>query len=515
MSLGCKEDYENIGRSRMHGFAYSPPTADQAKAELFGRDLKHTICDQVSSRNNTMKTLNYMRRSLYTACASAALLFASSAAAQNVGIGVSNPQSKLSVNGTTSSGGLAIGDSTYTSTAGMVSPTNGAIIQGFACIGTTKPRGRLTVVNDNGKNGGQNAELSLVSYGTSHATDFETYNARGTEAAPTNLGNGDILGGLFFNGYVNNTATVGLSGVSSTYRGDGKTTLSDMEFGVSGATHMYIDPLGNVGINTGVTTPPLAPLVVGGNPTTLTETNVTQSYFSFGAVSNLIHSTGVNGTNTASAVFHDNVWSSSIFVSYNGVVTASDARLKNVIGHSDSAKDFETLKQIEITDYTMKDVVKLGDAPCKKVIAQQVEKVYPTAVKTIGYKGFTFTPDIYEASSSVKSDGQNAYTISLAKTHGLKEGETVRLITEKNPELSVVAHVVNDTTFTVTTKEPLGDKVFVYGKQCLDLKSVDYDAIAMLNVSATQELAKKVEALEAENDRLKAQQSKLAARALS
>jgi hypothetical protein len=32
----------------------------------------------------------------------------------------------------------------------------------------------------------------------------------------------------------------------------------------------------------------------------------------------------------------------------------------------------------------------------------------------------------------------------------------------------------------------------------------------MLNVSATQELAKKVEALEAENDRLKAQQRKLA-----
>jgi hypothetical protein len=94
----------------------------------------------------------------------------------------------------------------------------------------------------------------------------------------------------------------------------------------------------------------------------------------------------------------------------------------------------------------------------------------------------------------VESDGQNAFTISLAKTHGLKEGETVRLITEKNPELHVVAHVVDDKTFTVTTKELLADKVFVYGKQCLDLKSVDYDAIAMLNVSATQELAKKVDA---------------------
>jgi hypothetical protein len=78
-------------------------------------------------------------------------------------------------------------------------------------------------------------------------------------------------------------------------------------------------------------------------------------------------------------------------------------------------------------------------------------------------------------------------------------------LTETNPGLSVVAHVVDDRTFTVTTKEALGDKVFVYVKRCLDLKSVDYDAIAMLNVSATQELAKKVEALEAENSRLKAE----------
>jgi cell shape-determining protein MreC len=44
----------------------------------------------------------------------------------------------------------------------------------------------------------------------------------------------------------------------------------------------------------------------------------------------------------------------------------------------------------------------------------------------------------------------------------------------------------------------------------LDLKSVDYDAISMLNVSATQELAEKVEALEAENAELKAQNNRLA-----
>jgi hypothetical protein len=158
----------------------------------------------------------------------------------------------------------------------------------------------------------------------------------------------------------------------------------------------------------------------------------------------------------------------------------------------------------------MKDVVNEGDAPLKKVTAQQVEKVYPTAIKTIGLKGVTFTPDIYAVASSVKSDGNNVYTISLAKAHGLKEGETVRLITNKISDLNVEVHVVNDKTFTVTTKESLGDKVFVYGKECLDLKGIDYDAISMLNVSATQELAKKVEALEAENAELKAHSNRLA-----
>ena len=65
--------------------------------------------------------------------------------AQNVGIGVPNPVSKLSVNGTTASGGLAIGDSTYTSTAGTVAPTNGALIEGDVGIGLTGPQVPLHV----------------------------------------------------------------------------------------------------------------------------------------------------------------------------------------------------------------------------------------------------------------------------------------------------------------------------------------------------------------------------------
>ena len=107
-------------------------------------------------------------------------------------------------------------------------------------------------------------------------------------------------------------------------------------------------------------------------------------------------------------------------------------------------------------------------------------------------------------SDSIKLEKPDVYTISLAKAHGLKDGDTVRLITERNQELTVVARVVNDKTFSAETKEPLGDKVFVYGKECTDLRSIDYDAISMLNVSATQELAKEVKTLQEENSDLHA-----------
>jgi Chaperone of endosialidase len=128
-------------------------------------------------------------------------------------------------------------------------------------------------------------------------------------------------------------------------------------------------------------------------------------------------------------------------------ITGSDARLKNVIGRSNSANDLETLKKIEVADYTMKDTINYGTRPLKKVIAQQVEQVYPTAVRSIGLKGVTFTPDIYTVSESIKLEKPGVYTISLPEAHGLKSGDTLRVIAEKNHDLSVVAHVVSDKVF--------------------------------------------------------------------
>ena len=186
-----------------------------------------------------MKTRNDISKPLFAACAAATLLSISGAAAQNVGIGISNPQSKLTVNGN-----LAVGNSTFN----VAAPVNGAIIQGNVGIGTITPRAPLDV------------------------------------------------------------------------------TISSV----------------------------------------LTETGGVRTFFDFATAPVLTQQTVTTTTNVASAVFSQSVFTGNAFISYGGTLTASDARLKNIIGNSDGATDLEILKKIEVTDYTMKDAVTFGSRLFKK-----------------------------------------------------------------------------------------------------------------------------------------------------
>ena len=78
----------------------------------------------------------------------------------------------------------------------------------------------------------------------------------------------------------------------------------------------------------------------------------------------------------------------------------------------------------------------------------------------------------------------------------LQVGERVRLIGEKEEGIYEVLEI-DDGMFR-TAFQPATDKIFVFGREVNDFRTVDYEAIAMLNVSATQELARKVEAKDAE-----------------
>ncbi len=185
-------------------------------------------------------------------------------------------------------------------------------------------------------------------------------------------------------------------------------------------------------------------------------------------------------------------------IAAQAVMAFSDERIKNIQGRSDSATDLQTLLGIEITDYRYKDVIGKGDAPHKKVIAQQVERVFPQAVN----KHTDVIPDIYQQASFM--DGW----VELATD--LKQGERVRLISDKTEGVHEVLEVGKD-KFRTDFK-PEGDTIFVFGREVNDFGNVDYDAISMLNVSATQQIKKEMDALKAENAALNARLEALEAK---
>ena len=155
----------------------------------------------------------------------------------------------------------------------------------------------------------------------------------------------------------------------------------------------------------------------------------------------------------------------------------------------------KTLLGIKVTDFTYKDTIAKGNRPQKKVIAQQVEQVYPQAVS----KSTDVVPDIYR--KATLKDGW----VQLATD--LKVGDRVKLIGEKEKGVYPVLEV-RDGAFRTDFK-PSTEQVFVYGREVKDFRNVDYEAIAMLNVSATQELAHKVTSQQEELTGLQAEKEAL------
>jgi len=180
----------------------------------------------------------------------------------------------------------------------------------------------------------------------------------------------------------------------------------------------------------------------------------------------------------------------SNFVVGSGFAAISDARIKTIMGDSDAASDLATLQKIRVTDYRFKDTTLHGARAQKKVVAQQVEQVYPQAVS----QTTEVVPDIF-----TKAPIAGGW-VSLATD--LKVGDRVRLLTAEGHRAIHEVLEVADGRFRTDFVEEAG-QVFVYGREVKDFRIVDYEAISMLNVSATQELARRVEQQTAETAALK------------
>jgi hypothetical protein len=154
---------------------------------------------------------------------------------------------------------------------------------------------------------------------------------------------------------------------------------------------------------------------------------------------------------------------------------------------------------LEITDYHYIDAASKGAGPQKKVVAQQVESVFPQAVS----RSTNVVPDIF--ARAPLTDGWVALDTDLAV------GDRVRLDGPDGRDVYEVLEVAEGRFRTAYVPEE-GDEVFVYGREVNDFRSVDYDALAMLDLSATQELARRLEAKDAEIAALTARLAALEAR---
>ena len=266
------------------------------------------------------------------------------------------------------------------------------------------------------------------------------------------------------------------------YMGADKTNdlsyIQSVKYGVTEAPLVLNVRGGNVGI--GTSAPTQATLVVSGsqNGTTLSYGYLNSSA-SIGASSNQTPPLSIYASQRIAATEFD---------------AYSDARIKHVTGRSDNASDLSTLLGLQITNYQFVDTVAKGNKEYKKVIAQEVEKIYPNAVSKLT----DVVPDIYQL-AEIKNG-----RITLANT--LQKGDRVKLImTDKTETVDVIE--ADTAGFNVNVNDE--GKIFVFGREVKDFRAVDYEALTTLNISATQALAVKVKCLESENEQLNCKVSEL------
>ena len=237
---------------------------------------------------------------------------------------------------------------------------------------------------------------------------------------------------------------------------------------------------GNVGIGLGSGARPNAKLQVGGT------VNTTLSSFAYLNPNGNIGKTNGSGTRSLSIYADGEIAGSK-------VIAHSDRRIKTNFSHTNNTADLKTLMDIQITNYHFIDQATKGDQPEKKVIAQELKAVYPQAV----VDNITqVVPDIMQFAPI------QAGWVSLEQ-HTLKVGDWVRLIHATGAaEFEVLG--IKENAFQVAFEGT--EQVLVYGRQVNDFHTVDYDAVAMLNVSATQAQQQLIQQLQQENATLKAQQ---------
>jgi hypothetical protein len=243
---------------------------------------------------------------------------------------------------------------------------------------------------------------------------------------------------------------------------------------------------GNIGI--GTNNPGFRLEVVGNNTT---DAGTFSAYYLGGSG---VSTYGGPWTNT-SAKFTGNVWCTTNFI------TNSDVRIKEDIQDINDDTALQSILSIEPKTYKYVDKLERGDKKVYGFIAQQVKEIIPEIVSIQIF----YIPNIY----SVADYNSNVITLSSQPTKVvIKVDDKIKCYDKDNKELLVeVIEVIDDLTFRIKDIEYSDTEIFVYGTEVDDFHTLNKDYIFTLNVCATQELYRRIEAqsllIKSQDDRIK------------
>jgi hypothetical protein len=210
---------------------------------------------------------------------------------------------------------------------------------------------------------------------------------------------------------------------------------------------------------------------------------------------------GAGVWNDIVAKFNGNVWTTYNFVA------SSDIRIKEDIQDINDDTALQSILSIEPKTYKYVDKLERGDKKVYGFMAQQIREIIPEAVSI----QTSYIPNIY----LVADYNSNVIILSSQPTKVIvKVNDKIKCYDKDNKELLLqVIEVIDDLTFRIKDIEYSDTKIFVYGTFVDDFHTLDKTYIFTLNVCATQELHRMIEAqsllLKSHEDRIKDLETKM------
>ena len=195
------------------------------------------------------------------------------------------------------------------------------------------------------------------------------------------------------------------------------------------------------------------------------------------------------------------IWTTSTLTS------SSDSRIKEDIQDINDNSALNMILAIEPKTYKYIDKINKGYNTVYGFIAQQIREIIPeaTSIKK------SYIPNIMLL--AVYNDTDSIVTLPLQPTNIIiKHNDKIKCYDINNTEINVkVVEVIDELSFRIKALENYTDtKIFVYGTEIDDFHTLDKTYIFTLNVCATQELHRKIEAqdviIKSQDERINSQE---------